>query len=215
MGSGIALIGATILSACGAIACEGEHRRKAFYLLKPLTTMLIIVLLWTLRGAESSDQKYLCTAMLGCLVGDLALMGRSERAFTIGLAAFLIAHLIFIAAFARGITTFALPAWAWLAAPYALLGIWVLWPRAGALRAPVLVYIAVLLAMWLTAAARVHAGIDSRAWLALSGASVFVLSDSVLAWQRFVGAFRGADLLVLSSYYLAMVLIALSAGAPG
>lgn len=198
-------------SALSAIACEGEHRRRAFYVLKPLTTLLILALLWLQPGADDDYRLRMSLAMLACVAGDIALTGHSDRAFVLGLGSFLIGHLIFVAAFLRGVPGYGLPAWSALALPYAGAGIAVLWPRVGALRAPVLVYVGVLVAMWLAAAMRVQALGGNGATLALTGASVFIVSDSLLAWQRFVGPYRGADAAVLSSYWLAMTLLALSA----
>ncbi|HPD40342.1 MAG TPA: lysoplasmalogenase family protein, partial [Anaerolineae bacterium] len=45
------------------------------------------------------------------------------------------------------------------------------------------------------------------------GASCFILSDATLAWQRFRRDFVGAPFLVMLTYYLAQLLIALSVGA--
>ncbi len=76
---------------------------------------------------------------------------------------------------------------------------------------PVLVYVAVLATMggqaW--ARARTRQG-DAAARLAARGALVFMLSDSVLAWDRFRGPLPWASLWVLAAYYLAMWWIARS-----
>jgi uncharacterized membrane protein YhhN len=46
--------------------------------------------------------------------------------------------------------------------------------------------------------------------LAMMGAILFILSDSALAVDRFKGRFRGAQALILSTYFTAQWLIALS-----
>jgi alkenylglycerophosphocholine hydrolase len=43
-----------------------------------------------------------------------------------------------------------------------------------------------------------------------AGALLFVASDSALAWNRFRGEFRGAQIFILGTYFAAQWLIALS-----
>jgi alkenylglycerophosphocholine/alkenylglycerophosphoethanolamine hydrolase len=51
---------------------------------------------------------------------------------------------------------------------------------------------------------------EEKALLALLGATLFVLSDSALAINRFVRPFKAVHAVVLSTYYAAQWLIALS-----
>ena len=63
----------------------------------------------------------------------------------------------------------------------------------------------VLAAMVFAAAAR-HASIgDDASVRALLGALLFMLSDSVLAWRRFRGRFRGAQALILTAKAVALL----------
>ena len=57
----------------------------------------------------------------------------------------------------------------------------------------------------------IHAG-GSGAFLAAVGAASFLFSDATLAWNRFLTKFKSADLIVLSTYYVSLFLIALSSG---
>jgi uncharacterized membrane protein YhhN len=93
---------------------------------------------------------------------------------------------------------------------YALVLLVILLPRSGALKLPLLVYCFALTAMVFAAAARhvQFGGVESLR--ALLGALLFLLSDSLLGWRRFVHRWRGAQALVLSSYWLAIGLIAAS-----
>ena len=144
------------------------------------------------------------------LLGDICLMFEGDGWFTAGLASFLLAHLGFIVAFLQGVPLGMPPAWTILVFAYAVgLCTWLL-PRAGELRIPVAVYCLVLLAMVLTAAMRLQTLGNVSAMLALAGALLFVLSDSCLAIRRFGGPYRGAQLIILLSYWLAIGLIAAS-----
>ncbi|MCB0156555.1 MAG: hypothetical protein KDD83_00360, partial [Caldilineaceae bacterium] len=75
-----------------------------------------------------------------------------------------------------------------------------------------LVYMAVILVMGWQALARWLTLGTLAAGLAAVGALLFVISDSVLALDRFRGRFVMARLLVLSTYFAAQWLIAWSVG---
>jgi alkenylglycerophosphocholine hydrolase len=206
------LAAAAGLSAVLAIAAEWEERRHpAFYLLKPLTTALILALAALLPpSAGAAYRQWVLIALALSLVGDICLMFKGDRWFAAGLGSFLVAHLFFILAFAGGLAPGWPPAWTALLALYGLaLGAWLL-PRAGALRIPVAVYCLVLLGMALSAALRLRELGGRPAGLAVAGSLVFMLSDSLLAVRQFGGPYRGAQALILSSYWAAIGLIAAS-----
>jgi alkenylglycerophosphocholine hydrolase len=221
------LAGAAALSAVLAIAAEWEERRHpAFYLLKPLTTALILAVVLTLAPSSGAAyRQWVLVALALSLVGDICLMFKGDLWFAGGLGSFLVAHLFFILAFAGGVTLAWPPPWTALLVLYGLgLGAWLL-PRAGALRIPVAVYCLVLLGMALSAALRLDqlgsrpallasaalapAGLAPAA-LAVCGSIVFMLSDSLLAIRQFGGPYRGAQALILSTYWAAIGLIAAS-----
>jgi alkenylglycerophosphocholine/alkenylglycerophosphoethanolamine hydrolase len=205
-----ALMGLAVFSACCAIAADWEERRNAaFYVMKPLTTLLIIAI--ASLAPASTYQHYLLLALGLSLCGDACLMFDGTRWFVAGLTSFLFAHLAFIAAFLHGVHGVELPVWLAAVAVYAVVLMVLLLPRAGSLKLPVIAYVSVLMAMVFAAAAR-NAQLGSAAsHLALAGALLFSLSDSLLGWRRFRGKYRGAQALILSSYWLAIGLIAASA----
>jgi alkenylglycerophosphocholine hydrolase len=207
-----ALACAAGLSAVLAIAAEWEERRhRSFYLLKPLTTALILAAVAILPAADPAYRQPVLLALVLSLVGDVCLMFKGDLWFAGGLGSFLVAHLFFIYAFLRGVALTWPPLWTALVALYGLgLGVWLL-PRAGSLRLPVALYCLVLLGMVLGAALRLQQLGGRQAALALGGALLFMLSDSLLALRQFGGPYRGAQALILSSYWLAIGLIAASA----
>lgn len=208
-----ALVGITAASASAAIAAEWsgqESRHRSYYLLKPLTTVLVIALaLSTASHTAESYRLWIVVGLLFCLAGDICLLYSGERWFLGGLSNFLVGHLLFIAAFLDGVGMPTLPWWSvfWAAALPVVVFIV---PRTGALKIPVMIYMTVIGLMALAALARYHALGDVHALLALIGASVFMLSDSALAVRQFFGPYRLAQPLILSSYWLAIVLIAWS-----
>src|SRR4029079_7321937 len=80
-----------------------------------------------------------------------------------------------------------------------------LWPHLGKDRLPVLVYVAVFVAMGWRAAARAiaPASPEPSGTLALVGAIVFMVSDGVLATDRFARPFAAGDGVVMVTYYVA------------
>ncbi|HUP90713.1 MAG TPA: lysoplasmalogenase [Solimonas sp.] len=205
----LTLAAAATLFALGAIVADWNERRPpVFKVLKPLTTILIIGI--ALAAPESGYRNWVTAALVLSLAGDICLMFESDRAFIGGLSSFLLAHLAFIAAFLQGLQVHQLPAWIGLVL---LLGlgyfVWLL-PRTGKMKLPVLVYGLVLFGMALTAAMRWQAWGNTGSALALAGALVFIVSDSSLAFRRFVRRYAGAQALILSTYWSAIGLIAAS-----
>jgi alkenylglycerophosphocholine hydrolase len=206
-----ALTVCAVVSALLAIAADwNERRHRAFYLLKPLTTVLIIGTALAAQPVAPTYQYWIVAALTLSLAGDVCLMYAGNGWFIGGLGSFLLAHGAFAAAFLQGVAAPDPPGWLAAVVFYAAGMLFVLLPRAGALKLPVLVYCLALAAMVFTAAAR-HASLHDDASLrALCGALLFLLSDSALGWRRFVGRFRGAQAVILSTYWAAIGLIAWS-----
>jgi len=204
------------IAVCAVLAIVASTRgwRSGVYVFKPLTTLLILGLVLTGPSNVHPSYRPLVAAGLAfSLAGDVLLMLPRDR-FVAGLAAFLVAHLLYIRAFTlSGVLT----TW-WMVLPLAAYGavlLRILLPRVpGGLKAPVVVYALVLLAMACTAVGHDLGGVPAAA-LAMLGGVLFVVSDSALAIDRFVRQFRGADAVVLGTYYAAQTLIAFSVGVLG
>lgn len=206
-----ALSGAAGLSALLAIIADwGARRHKSFYLLKPLTTLLIAGIALAANPASIPYQHWLLLAFGLSFAGDICLMFPGQRWFAAGLAAFLLGHLAFTAAFLHGVGQAALPGWLALVVLYAGALLWILLPRSGALKLPVLLYCLVLAAMVFAAAGRYESLGTGKALSALCGALLFMLSDSLLGIRQFVRRYRHAQALILSTYWMALGLIAWS-----
>jgi uncharacterized membrane protein YhhN len=200
----------TFASAALTITSEYAGQRAAVYVFKPLTTALILLIALTAPGKGAPFYRPAIVAgLLLSLAGDVFLMLPSDR-FVQGLVSFLLAHLCYIAAFtsktgARSSALLALPC-----ALYAALMFWILLPHVGALRWPVIVYGVALCAMAWRAGELWRRGRGRRELSAFAGAALFVISDSALAYNRFVSEFGSSRAVVLGTYFAAQWLIARS-----
>lgn len=196
-----------LVSALLTIRAEYRGPRVQVYIAKPLTVVLIILVALQTKHETAASYKSLVVAGLLCsLAGDVFLMLPRDR-FAAALVSFLVAHLFYVAAFASGVRAWSVW-WAAALAVYGALMLGLLWRGFGRLKAAVVVYVAAILLMAWAALSR-WSGADGGTWAA-AGALLFVASDSALAWNRFKGEFGGAQALLLSTYFAAQWLIAVS-----
>ena len=207
----ILFLSAAAVSALLAILSEERRagRHAAFYMLKPLTTLLVLGAVVFAPDADPAYRNWIFAGLLLSTCGDIALMRSGNLAFMAGLSSFLVAHGLFVWAFL--LDGFATPP-LWCALPIALSAVFFVWvlPRTGELKIPVIVYAAALVGMMLAAASRAEVRDDLSGWLAVAGALLFLLSDSSLAVRQFNGAYPRAQALILSTYWLAVGLIGAS-----
>lgn len=153
------------------------------FVLKPLPPLIMVAWLWPLAGRYP---RRIAAGLVLSALGDLFLE-TGWRLFVPGLVAFLLAHLCYIAAYVGRVRAPQLgrlvPAAAFGVAVFAWLS-----PSLGAMRGPVLAYVVVICAMLWRAAAQVgaHPQDAARARLALLGALMFVASDVMVAYRRFI-----------------------------
>ena len=201
---------------CGALATltSAVELTHWHWLFKPLAMVIAIVLVAasaysaSARGQFDSKPWWLLGAALaGSLAGDAFLM--VEGFFIPGLVSFLLAHVAYIVLFRQGV--------AWFPRPLALvatLGVGgamyaYLWQGGlpTGLRIPVAVYVAVIALMAAQALGRAGALGDRAALQVALGACFFMLSDSLLATNRFVQPLPLAQVGVLATYYAAQAFI--------
>ena len=204
------LIVIIIISAALYILGDFLKKPKLKYIFKPLTTILIIVLALLQQSEVSETYKYLIiTALVFSLAGDVFLMLPTDK-FVQGLVSFLVAHIFYITAFAQGFGPYFEISYLIPSAIYTVLFLWVVLPKTGKLKLPVLVYSLVLMAFLWQASGRFFYLSDDSAIYILAGSVLFVASDSVLAYDRFVKSYKFSQLAILSTYWAAQVFLALS-----
>ena len=207
MGIGYLSVGA-LLTGILAVWFGYRQPRGGFYLFKPLTTILIILIPVLAAEDISLLTGLILAGLVFSLLGDIFLMLPKDR-FLEGLIAFLIAHLLYISGFLidQGMPVF------WPLLP--ILGLsgvigWFLYNGMGKMRIPSFVYLGVISAMLWLAWSRWISGGQPNQLLGFYGASLFFFSDFILATNRFKVNFKAARALNLTTYYAGQYLIALS-----
>ncbi len=183
------------------------------YVFKPFTMVLIIAMCGTAINASgfTTYRALLLAALLFSITGDILLMLPSDR-FLAGLISFLIAHLFYTAAFVSetglGFTPQVMipNIIIWIAMYFLLI------PGAGKdMALPVIVYMTVILIMVWQAWERYVATGSGSALLAAAGATLFLISDALIGFNRFRTPFGSAEALILSTYFTSQFLLVASA----
>ena len=204
----VVLLVAAALFAVGDWVARGRHDVRLEYVCKPATLVALIATAVALSPAHDAGARrdWFVAALAGSLVGDVLLMLRTDR-FVAGLGAFLVGHLCYVAGFwthAPGAGALAVAAVVVVVAvvPVAARILGALAHRRQ-LALPVALYMVVISVMLATALAtgNVLAGV---------GAVLFVTSDAMIAWNRFVRPFRAAELGIMVTYHLGQAGLVLS-----
>ena len=211
----VALAVGAIVGVTFAAPGEIDGWRWLHWVCKPLTTLLILGTVWRTDPAISRRYaRWMAAGMVASLVGDVFLM-LPQDAFVPGLVAFLLAHLCFILALLDDSRFAERPLGMLACVAYGAFDLWALWPSLpDALHVPVVVYVLGLASMGGQAVVRSrrHAT-DERAVSAqwsMAGALLFMLSDTLLAWDRFRFMIPMSGLWVLATYYAALWCLARS-----
>lgn len=163
---------------------------------------ILLLLYLALSRTDSTTRALLVCGLVFSAVGDVLLA--LDGLFVEGLLAFLLAQLVYAVLF---LTQFRwqpqrLP-WAILIVVFAGLCTLYILPSAGDMALPVVAY---MLAISLMAIAAGFRDDPQFLWVA-SGALIFMVSDALIAINRFVAPFEYSGIAVMSTYYSAQILI--------
>lgn len=173
------------------------------YVAKPAATLLLVGVALALVPEDETRRSWFVLALVLSLAGDVFLM-LPRNLFVAGLASFLLGHVAYIAGFGLG------EAWPWILG-VTLVALAVGTPILRALLArgekelvgPVVAYMAVISVM-------VACAIGTGDAVAIAGAVLFMASDSLIAWNRFVRPLAWAPVTIMVTYHLAQALLVLS-----
>lgn len=178
------------------------------YYTKPLLMPLLMLYMYEAsKGGVILGTLLLFLALVFSWGGDLALM--YEDYFLLGVGSFLLTQLMYIVIFIKGFSKPFKISWAktGLVAVYGCVLFYFLLPNAGELIIPIFVYGLTLLTMVATALMRDQDSPDRSYLLVAIGSVFFLLSDSMIALDKFVTDIPLGDILIMATYLIAQYLI--------
>lgn len=195
---------------------EIRQNRGLIYISKPSVMLFLIAWVWYMTGLPEDGLRWFVVGLGLCLAGDVFLM-LPERFFLPGLVAFLLGHIAYIVAFGSLIPP-ARATFIWvffIIASLILIGVLVYVRLARGMRVqgktkmrlPVAGYTLVISLMAYSALLRLFDpawDLTPALWVS-AGAILFLVSDILNAWARFVGGIRNHRLKVMVTYHLAQI----------
>lgn len=189
------------------------------YLVKPLITLSLMAFYVSQTGLKGKFAKKIFLGLFFGLAGDsfLMLVHKNPSFFIVGLLSFLIGHLFYVSAFyldfksnplmQKGASRIALLVFGAFCVTFYIY----LRPFLGDLKIPVMVYAFVISLMAIMAVNR-KGRVNTLSFnLIFYGALAFLVSDSLLAVNKFVGAFNFSGIAIMATYMLAQYLITMGA----
>jgi uncharacterized membrane protein YhhN len=183
------------------------------FIAKPLLIPALLLLLF-LTKSTVSGKNLLLIGLFFSWMGDVFLLFENKNPlfFIFGLASFLTTHIFYIIYFlkihsAQPSLLPKQPVLIALVLAYGITLVWQLYPHLGDLKLPVIIYAIVICTMLLCS---LHVFLKVKRTSAvyyLAGASVFVVSDSLLAINKFYQPFAFAGLLIMLTYCAAQYFI--------
>ncbi len=205
----------------GALAIASERLKQLPKMLvtgiKAIPALLGAIFVLLLRPSVALFYMLLAVALIFCMLGDVGL----EYNLLAGLGLFLAAQLIFIGAFLwqsilNGLTFLPITAFiTWLAGMLFYIIFYHQYLQSsenglGKMRIPILLYAFIIslslsssLLLWLTSG-------TVFGFIPFIGAFFFVISDSLIGVREFHHRFMKAELIILTTYFLAIFLLSLS-----
>ncbi|MEO6452529.1 MAG: lysoplasmalogenase [Ginsengibacter sp.] len=195
------------------LAGIGLKMKLAEHFSKPMIVVLLILyFLSQTNNIKSGLKKWILAALFFSWAGDILLMFQQNNSlfFLTGLSAFLIAHIFYIIFFhlVRVKEKVHLNVWLLLIVLiYYISLITFLSSHLGNMKLPVIIYGIVISCMFMLAMHMLFTK-NKRAgnWM-MSGALLFVISDSVLAVNKFYQSFEMAGVIIMLTYGLAQLFI--------
>jgi len=183
------------------------------FTVKPLLIPALMLLLQNTRSAVPG-KNLLMAGLFFSWMGDVFLLFEYKQPlfFIFGLASFLTTHIFYIVFFLRikSANTSLLkkqPMLIALVPAYGIMLVWLLFPNLGDLKLPVIVYAAVICTM-LLCSLHIYLKVNKKAGLLyVPGAAAFVVSDSLLAINKFYVPVAYAGALIMLTYCAAQYFI--------
>jgi len=188
-----------------------ESLHMVHYFAKPaIVISLIILFVRTSESLTTSIKNLTLLALVFSLLGDILLMfvDKSPHFFTLGLLAFLTAHIMYVIVFLKHRNKEKSPVgFIILLLIYATGLFYFLKDNLGVMLIPVIIYMLVILSMATSSYLRIN---KVNIWsyrLVFIGALFFMISDSILALNKFYQPMPYSNISIMVTYALAQYLI--------
>lgn len=185
------------------------------YVTKPLLMPLLMLAYYFEVKRLGLFSGILLIGLFFSWAGDILLMFESSNGFFFigGLLSFLTAHLMYISYFSKTKSVNepylkSRPVMLLAIVAYVIELMYILWPYLGEMKVPVILYGSVIGLMLAFALWQIGKLDKKAASLFVMGASFFVLSDSLLAINKFRSSFAYAGAAIMFTYCLAQYLLA-------
>jgi uncharacterized membrane protein YhhN len=180
---------------------------------KPLLIPLLMLLVFV-STRPSGNRNIILAALLFSFAGDVLLLYESTMPglFIPGLVSFLLTHILYIVYFLstrpkRMSLLKTAPYLGLLVAAYGIFLLYLLFPHLGDLKIPVSIYAVVILCMVLCTIHIYKRVSPPVGKLFITGALFFILSDSLLAFDKFHTSLNSFSFLIILTYCIAQWLI--------
>ncbi|MHA1150760.1 MAG: lysoplasmalogenase [Promethearchaeota archaeon] len=188
------------------------NKRLRYLCMISLMPLLIGYYIFSLPIAQIS--LLLVVALVFGYLGDIFLMFDKEEFFIFGLGSFLFGHIFYIIVFLLSISNFMLfPLWAiLLVIPSIFIIIYVLkntLGKLGEVMIPTYIYMGVIFTMGLCSILRFASSNLTSAFLVWLGANLFMLSDGMIALNKFNKEIPNGELYIKITYIFAQFFITL------
>jgi len=203
-----------IFASIGEILIPYSVDSPVHFITKPFILISLIVY-YLVRTPQR--QTIFLLALIACLLGDilLLLVRWNEIYFLLGLGCFFVAHVLYSFSYRQNRWVkqpdqLANVQRARLSFPILLAGtglVVFLFPTLGPLRVPVMLYSLILVIMVLSSISRLGRASSESFWFVFSGALLFMISDSILAVNKFASPVAHDSLLIMGTYCTAQFLI--------
>ena len=188
-----------------------ETLQSVHYIAKPaIVISLIFLFIKASKSLSKPIKRLTLLALVFSLLGDVLLMfvATSEHFFTLGLVAFLTAHVMYVLLFLKHRNTKKSP-FGFIAVLliYAACLFYFLKDGLGSMLLPVVVYMIVILTMATTAYLRKQKVTMRSYGLVFFGSLCFIASDSILAFDKFYQPLPWSNISIMVAYAFAQYLI--------
>jgi alkenylglycerophosphocholine hydrolase len=198
------LLGIIIFSLVAAVyLITLDYRPYPFAFLVKSTPIFVLMILVFLNIPDSRGKR-IGLGLLFSAIGDILLALHSKNSFVFGVIAFTIAHFFYISVFLKEVRLkkSRIPVILAMSGYSIAMGI-IMFPKLGAMFIPLMGYLTIILIMGLSAALG-----EKNHPLIVTGACLFIISDSLIAINGFINPIPFSSLWVMITYYAAQALIA-------